>query len=229
MNQVVFSARDRANKGSAEARKLRRAGRIPAVLYGRKGSSVSLDLDSRDFMNGIKGISESTIVKVDINGKVHEAFVKATQRNITDGAILHVDFYEIEANALLRAKVSLHIQGNPIGVREGGILETPLHDIDVECLPKDLPERIVVDVASLKANQAIHVRDLSLGDGVKLISNPDQVVALVKFAKAEAAPVVEEAAATAEGAAAPAAGAAAPAAGAAAPAADKGKKPEKEK
>jgi large subunit ribosomal protein L25 len=219
MSQVVFSAQNRATKGSAEARKLRRGGRIPAVLYGRKGGSVTLDLDALDFMNGVKGISESTIVKVDVNGKVHEAFVKATQRDITDGSILHVDFYEVEGNTVLRAKVSLHIHGNPIGVREGGILETPLHDIEVECLPRDLPERLEVDIAGLKANQAIHVRDLALGSGVKLISNPDQVVALVKFAKAEAAPTAEEAAA-AEGAA-PAAGAAA------APAADK--KSDKEK
>ena len=219
MGQVVFSARDRANKGSAEARKLRRTGRIPAVLYGRKGSSISIDLDSRDFMNGIKGISESTIVKVDINGQVHEAFVKATQRNITDGDVLHIDFYEVEGNTVLRARVSLLIQGNPIGVREGGILETPLRDIEVECLPKNLPERLVVDVSGLKVNQAIHVRDLTLGDGVKLISNPDQVAALVKFAKAEAAPVAEETAAAGEEAA--------PAAGAAAPAPEK--KPEKEK
>ncbi|MCL1814815.1 MAG: 50S ribosomal protein L25 [Treponema sp.] len=217
MAQVVFSAQGRANKGSGEARRLRRLGRIPAVLYGRKGSALAIDLDARDFTNRVKGISESTIVKVDVNGQVHEAFVKATQRNIKDGAILHIDFYEIEGNTIVRARVSLHIHGNPIGVREGGILETPLHDIEVECLPKDLPERLDVDISSLKANQSIHVRDLTLGGGVKLISNPDQVVALVKFAKAEAAPA-EEAAVAAEGVAAESA---------AAPAAEK--KSEKEK
>jgi len=209
MGQVVFSAQGRANKGSAEAKRLRRTGRIPAVIYGRKGASVTIDLDAREFMSGVKGISESTIVKVNIDGTIHDAFVKDTQRDIKDGNILHVDFYEIEGDTLFRARVSLNLQGNPIGVREGGILETPLHDIEVECFPKDLPERLDVDIAGLKANQAIHVRDLALGSGVKLISNPDQVVALVKFAKAEAAPAVEEAAAAA---AAPAAGAAAPAA-----------------
>jgi large subunit ribosomal protein L25 len=175
-------------------------------MYGRKGAALSIDLDARDFTNSIKGVSESTIVKVDVDGQVHEAFVKDTQRDITSGNILHVDFYEIEGNTLLRARVSLHIHGNPIGVREGGILETPLHDIEVECLPRDLPERLDVDIAALKANQAIHVRDLALGAGVKLISNPDQVVALVKFAKAEAAPAAEEAAAEAPAGAAPAAG-----------------------
>ena len=205
MSQVVFSARDRANKGSAEARKLRRLGRIPAVIYGRKGGSISIDLDAKDFANGIKGISESTIVKLDVNGQVHEAFVKATQRDIRDGAILHVDFYEIEGNTLLKARISLHIHGNPVGVREGGILETPLRDIEVECLPKDLPERISVDIADLRTNQTIHVRDLPLSSGVKLVSSPDQVVALVKFAKAEAVSSESaEDAASADAAAAPA-------------------------
>jgi large subunit ribosomal protein L25 len=184
------------------------------VIYGRKSGVVSIDLDAKEFMTGVKGISESTIVKVEVDGQVHEAFVKDTQRDIRDGRILHVDFYEVEGGTLLRARVSVHIHGNPIGVREGGILEAPLHDIEVECLPKDLPERLDVDIAELKVNQSIHVRDLALGEGVRLISNPDQVVALVKFAKAEAAAAVEESAAV-EGAAA-----AAPAAGAA-PAAEK--------
>jgi large subunit ribosomal protein L25 len=174
------------------------------------GEPAAIDLDSLEFMKGVKGISESTIVSVNIDGAVREAFVKATQRDIRDGNIMHVDFYEVESNTLLRARVSLHLHGNPAGVREGGILETPLHDIEVECLPKDLPERLDVDIAGLKVNQSIHVRDLALGSGVKLISNPDQVVALVKFAKAETASTAETEAA--EGAAAPAGGAAAPAA-----------------
>jgi large subunit ribosomal protein L25 len=199
-------------------------GRIPAVIYGRKNGSIPIDLDAKDFMNSVKGVSESTIVKVEVNGKVHEAFVKDTQRDIKDGTILHVDFYEIEGNTLLRARVSIHIHGNPVGVREGGILEVPLHDIEVECLPKDLPERLDVDIAALKVNQSIHVRDLVLGNGVRLISNPDQVVALVKFAKAEAAPVAEEEVA-AEAGAAPA-GAAGTAAAAPGPAAGE-KKAEK--
>ena len=211
MSQVVFAARNRAGIGKGEAKRIRREGRIPGVIYGRKGGAVSIDLDASDFATRVRGISESTIVKVEVDGKVHEAFVKDTQRNIRDGSILHVDFYEIEGNTLLRARVSVHIHGNPIGVREGGILETPLHDIEVECLPKDLPERLDVDIADLKVNQSIHVRDLPLGSGVRLISNQDQVVALVKFAKAEAAAAAEEDPG-AEAAAAPAAsGTAAPA------------------
>jgi large subunit ribosomal protein L25 len=192
MSQVVFAARNRVNSGSGEARRIRRTGRIPAVIYGRSGTALSIDLDALEFINGVRGISESTIVKVEVEGKIHDAFVKDTQRNIVNGKVLHVDFYEVESDATQRARVSVHIHGNPVGVREGGILESPLHDIEVECLPGDLPERIDVDVSDLKVNQSIHVRDLPLGSGVRLISGGDQVVALVKFAKAETAAAAEE-------------------------------------
>jgi large subunit ribosomal protein L25 len=194
---------------------MRRSGRIPAVLYGRTGKAVSLDLDALELSRSVKSISESTIVKVEVEGKSYDAFVKDTQRNILDGNILHVDFYEVESGVVLRARVSLHLKGNPIGVREGGNLENPLHEIEVECLPKDLPERIEIDISNLKVNQSLHVRDIPLGEGVRVLSAADQVVALVKFAKVEAAPVVAEAEAVPG--AAPAAGApgAAPAAGAA--------------
>jgi large subunit ribosomal protein L25 len=198
MSQVVFAAKSRTDVGSANSRRMRRGGRIPAVVYGRSGKALSIDLDALEFVNNAKGISESTIVTIDIDGQTRQAFVKDTQRNIVDGKILHVDFYEVEAGVTLRARVSLHVHGNPVGVREGGILESPLHEIEVECLPKDLPERIDVDISELKANQSIHVRDLSLEEGVRVISNPDQVVALVKFARADEAGEGEAAAETAE-------------------------------
>jgi large subunit ribosomal protein L25 len=227
MSKVVLQAKNRQKAGSAESRRIRRNGRIPAVIYGRSGKAVSIDLDAIEFTKGTKGISESTIVKVDVDGKSYDAFVKGTQRNIIDGSILHIDFYEVESGVALRAKVSIILLGNPVGVREGGMLENPLHEIEIECLPKDLPERIELDISGLKTNQSIHVRDIPLAS-VKLISNPDQVVALVKFAKAEAA----AAAAPDAAAAAATAGTAAPAAAGdkkAAPAGDKKTAPAGEK
>jgi len=207
MSKVVLNAKNRAKAGSAESRRARRNGRIPAVIYGRSGKAVSIDLDSVDFIRSTKGISESTIVKVDVEGKLFDAFVKDTQRNIIDGKILHIDFYEVESGVVLRARVSLVLQGNPIGVREGGMLENPLHEIEIECLPKDLPERIEIDISGLKANHSLYVRDIPLAAGIRLLTSPDQVVALVKFAKAEAAATVAaaEPAAAAAAAAAPAA------------------------
>ncbi|MHB9292795.1 putative large subunit ribosomal protein L25 [Hollandina sp. SP2] len=192
MSQVVLTAQNRVATGSGAARRIRRTGRIPGVIYGRSGQVRAIDLDAQEFVKSIKNISESTIVTVEIEGTSYNAFVKDTQRNIQDGTVLHVDFYEVESGVMLRAKVSVHIQGNPVGVREGGTLESPLHEIEVECLPKDLPQRIEVDVSELKINQSIHVRDIALGEGIRIISGVDQVVALVKFAKAEGAVSSEE-------------------------------------
>jgi large subunit ribosomal protein L25 len=194
MSKLVLSAKKREKSGSISARNLRKAGRIPAVICGRSGSSLSIDLDAKEFSSSVKNITGSAIVTVDVDGQPYDAFVKDTQRNICDNSILHVDFYAVEKDVAMRAKVHLLVQGNPIGVRDGGTLELPLHEIEVECLPENLPERIVVDISGLKANQSIHVRDIALGENVKLISSSDQVVALVKFAKAGAAASEEEAA-----------------------------------
>jgi large subunit ribosomal protein L25 len=197
MSKVVLTVKKREADGSAAARRLRRSGRLPGVMYGRSGKAMSIDLDAKEFAGNIKNITESTIVTLEIDGQSYDAFVKDTQRVIQDNSILHVDFYTVERGVPLRAKVRVLIQGSPVGVREGGTLELPLHEIEVECLPKDLPERISVDISGLKVNQSIHVRDIALGENVKLVSSSDQVVALVKFAKSGDAQNAEESAAEA--------------------------------
>ncbi|MDR0410775.1 MAG: 50S ribosomal protein L25 [Treponema sp.] len=198
MANVILMAKKRMNKGSADARRLRRGGRIPAVIYGRNGQTLSIDIDAQQFSTSAKNISATSIVQVEVDGKSYDAFVKDTQRTITDDCILHVDFYEVEKGVLLRTKVHIHVHGNPIGVREGGVLELPLHEVEVECLPKDLPERITVDISGLQVNQSIHIKDIPIGDNVRLVSSEDQVVALVKFAKEEATSVMADEMAVAE-------------------------------
>jgi len=197
MDQLVVSARKRDVVGKGPVARLRREGRVPAVVYGRGTESISLDLDEVSFLKTLKKVSESTILKLDIDGKSLEVFVKQAKRNIIDGKLIHVDFYAIERGKLLRAHVPVHVSGSPVGVREGGILETPLHEIEVECLPKDLPEQITVDISALKGNESIHARDIPLPSGVKLLGSGDQVVAVVKFSRSEAAAVDSEEAAPA--------------------------------
>ncbi|HQO66847.1 MAG TPA: 50S ribosomal protein L25, partial [Spirochaetales bacterium] len=157
----------------------------------------------------LEGVSESTIVKLNVGSESFDCLVKDRQIDWLHGKILHVDFFEVEKGVAMRAKVPVHLIGIPVGVRNGGILENPVHEIEVECMPKDMPEKFELDISGLEANHSIHVRDVAHADAVKLLSAADQVVVLVKFAKAEAEP---------EAAAAPAAAAAAPAAAAAAPA-----------
>lgn len=207
MNQVVFTAQKRVDTGSRSAARLRKEGRLPAVVYGRSGQSQALDLDALEFSKAVKGISESTIVTLKVDGATRDAFVKDAQYDIVSGKVVHVDFYEVDSNKLVRAKVPVHLFGTALGVREGGILENPLHEVEVECFPRFLPEHLDVDVSALKANQSIHVRDLQLGADVRVLSNGDQVIALVKYAKAEAASEAAPEAAAATPAAGPAAAA----------------------
>ncbi|NLJ47199.1 MAG: 50S ribosomal protein L25 [Treponema sp.] len=214
MSQTLLTAVSRPTATKGQVRRLRAEGKLPAVIYDRHGKSRAILLDSAEFAKAVTGVSESTILKLSIDGKTTEAFIKDRQVNWLRGTLLHVDFFEVEQDQAIRAHVSIHLLGTPIGVREGGVLETPVHEVEVECLPKDLPSKIELDISNLGANHSIHVRDISLPN-VRILNSGDQVVALVKFAKVETAPAAEEAApAEGEAPAAPAAGAA-PDAGAA--------------
>ncbi len=213
MTQHVINAGAREVGTKGALNELRRNGGIPAIIYNRHGKTKALSLNAKEFQKSLEGVSESTIVKLNVGSESFDCLVKDRQIDWLHGKILHVDFFEVEKGVAMRAKVPVHLVGTPIGVRNGGVLENPVHEIEVECLPKDMPEKFELDIAGLEANHSIHVRDIVHADSVKLLSAADQVVVLVKFAKAEA-----ESAAAAE--AAPAAEAAAPAAAApAAPAA----------
>jgi len=214
MNQSVLKAVPRKETTKGELNRIRAQGNIPAVIYGGGQAATHVLLDEKEFLKIASGISESTILGIDVDGKKMRAFVKARQRDALTNRIIHVDLLEVVSGRILHARVPLHLIGVPVGVREGGILENPAHEIEVQCDPDHLPEGIEVDVSNLQANHSIHVRELPVMPNVKVLSSPELVVAVVKFAKAEveAAPAAAEAVAgeAAAGAAAPAAGAAAP-------------------
>jgi large subunit ribosomal protein L25 len=180
--KLNVQARDGAGKGAAG--RLRETGKIPAVIYGHT-VPTSIAVDAREFRNAFKRITQNTIVELHLPGGVHEVLVKDYQRDNLSGQILHVDFYEFEKGKALRTRVPVRLEGNPIGVKEGGILESLMHALEVECLPKDLPEEIVLDINELGLDKALHVRDLTLPPGVRPIPAPDQVVCLVAHRKAE--------------------------------------------
>lgn len=182
MEQRLLNANERSTFGKNAAVKMRRAGRIPAVMYDRHGKSVSLDVDEREFMKLFKLVTESTIVTLNAAGKDYEVFIKDFQHDIVTDKIKHIDFYEVERGKTLRTKVKLRLEGSPEGVRHGGVLETGITELELECLPKDLPPRIVVDVSALDVNQAIHVRDIKLPEAVTVLTSDDITVAAIKFA-----------------------------------------------
>jgi large subunit ribosomal protein L25 len=201
MEQKTLAAENRTIFGSAESRRLRRRGRIPAVVYGH-AAPKGLSIDAHEFNTKFITISESTIIKLQMQGGGHDVLIRDYQEDAVSGAITHVDFYEIERGKTLRTNVGLHLSGAAVGVREGGILEGFVHELEVECLPKDLPEHIEVDITALELGHSIHVRDIPTPAGVQILNPADQVVCTIAHKRLEAEEVAEEAEAEAlEGAA----------------------------
>lgn len=203
MEAKKLNVESRQGGGKSVAGRLRRDGKIPAVIYGHT-SPTAIAVDAREFRNAFKRITGNTIVELHMPEGVHEVLVKDYQRDNLTGQILHVDFYEFERGKALRTRVPIRLTGNPVGVKEGGILESQLRELDLECLPKDLPEEIVLDISELALDRSIHVRDLTLPPGVKVMVAEDQVVCLVAHRKAEeeVAPAAVEGEVPAEGEAA---------------------------
>lgn len=176
--------------GSAGARRLLRSGQIPAVIYGKK-DPVHIALDAREFTNKMRHFSETALLKIAVGRKHYEVLLKDYQEDLIRGEIKHVDFYEVTRGQALRTLVSVVLKGSPIGTREGGVLDQVLHEIEIECLPKDLPDSIEADVSHLEINQALHLRDIKFPETIKVLEDMSRTVASVKGVKAE---VVETAA-----------------------------------
>lgn len=186
MEKKTIEARTRTLTGKGAAKRLRREGRLPAVMYDNTGKAVLLDLDDKDFAKLYGTITESTLIDVKIDGTRDAiAFVKDAQYNIIIDKVTHVDFYEVEAGKKIRTKIPVRLTGSPEGVRLGGVLEASTEELDVECLPKDLPPRVIVDVSALELNHSIHVKDVVVPAGVKVLTDPHLTIATLKYAKAD--------------------------------------------
>jgi large subunit ribosomal protein L25 len=198
---IQIKAQPRSVSGTVEAKKARKAGLVPAVIYGRHmGKPQNLQLDARELKAALgKTTGEHVLVDLEITGGDKTlALIQDVQHHALKRHIMHVDFHALHADEKMHTTVPVVIFGEASGVKNlGGILEQLLRSIQVECLPKDLPESIVVDVSALEIGDAIHIKDLPLPAGVTALGNPETSVLHIT------APTVEEVAApAAEGAAA---------------------------
>ncbi len=199
MERVHIDATVRREKGKGAARRLRRRGFVPAVLYGTKHGSLPLTLTYSDVQKVVERIrSENILLEIRVrNGEGKEesieAVVKEVQRDPVTWRIIHLDLYEIVKGQKVRVYVPVHLVGKPVGVEMGGIIEHELREIEVECLPRDLPASIDVDVTSLHIGDSIHVRDIKVPEGVRILEDPEAtVLTIVAPAKEEAAAEAEE-------------------------------------
>jgi large subunit ribosomal protein L25 len=201
MEEIVLNAKRREVVGK-QVKALRRAGRLPAILYGRHLSPILVTLDMRNVSRVLPTITSSHLVVVDVEGEKHTTLVRERQRHPVTGGLLHVDFQVLSMTEKLRTTVVIVLEGDaPAAKNYNGVLVTGQNELEVECLPGDLPERIRVDISGLtEIGSAIHVRDLVLPLTVEVLTDLDELVVLIT---APAAEEKEEIVAAVEGAAEP--------------------------
>jgi len=197
MDKLQLKASVREAK--ANLKKLRDGGSIPAVLYGHKVQNQSLTLNAREFDKVLKKAGESTIVElITDDGKTHPVLIHDVQNHYLTSVPTHVDFYEVSMTEKLKAKVVLEFTGESSAVKTmGGVLVKVLNEVEVECLPADLPHNILVSLEGLKElTDSIHVKDLKVAAKVKILNPADEMVAKVqppRDVEAElSTPVVED-------------------------------------
>ncbi len=198
MDKVVLKATKREVVGK-QVNALRRAGQLPAVIYGHRTDPISISLDAHSATLALSKVGSSSLITVEVDGKEYPALVRERQRDYIRGDLLHVDFLAVSLTEKIRAEVRVDVTGTSPAVKDqNAVLVTGLHALSVECLPTDLPDHFTVDISVLeKVGDGIHVRDVVVPDKVRILNDPDEMLVVATFAKEE---VVEEAPAAVEGA-----------------------------
>ena len=197
MKTVPLKAGLRQQKGKQAVKKIRAQKRIPAVVYGSGIKATSIEVSADEFARVIHTrAGENVVIQLTVSGPKNlekTVVIKEIQHDpVTDG-IEHVDFNAISLTEKSKVKVPLHVKGEAPGVKEGGVLDVVHHEIEVECLPTDIPEGFHADISALQIGDSIHIREIKFPAGVEPQFPPDEVVVAVHAPKAEEVPAVEEA------------------------------------
>jgi large subunit ribosomal protein L25 len=195
-SNITVDAEPRQTRGKNEARRTRAAGKIPAVVYGPGGDSLPITVDPRDINKILHGkAGHNTIFDLQVNGleKV-PAMIHDWQHDPVKDTLLHVDLFRIDLNKRIKVKVPVHLTGDPVGVKtQGGHLDVVTREIEIECLPDDIPERFEADIHPLLIGQSLRAGDIPMTASMKLLSNPDLVIAHIFATRTSDTAAAEEA------------------------------------
>ncbi|HEY1081174.1 MAG TPA: 50S ribosomal protein L25 [Prosthecobacter sp.] len=179
-------AQPRTSEGTGAVNRLRKAGSIPAVVYGRKTAPQNVQVDTKTFTKLLESsASDNILVSLKIGSGEQLALVQEVQHDHLRGGILHVDFHAIAMDEEIHAEVPLHLSGESPGAKAGGLIEALHHTLEVRCLPKDLPESILVDISELQVGKGIHVGEVKLPEGVRAKLADDVVLVMCEEPKVE--------------------------------------------
>ena len=196
MEKIELQATVRTSVGNGPARVLRRAGQIPAVLYGRRTDPILLSVNTKDFEQILKkgSFGQFILTLVIQNGKklTKPAMIKELQTHPVSGNLIHIDFYEVDMKRKIKVMVPVVATGKSVGVEEGGLLNIVRRELEVFCLPGDIPESIEIDLTALAIGDSIHLEDVPLGENVEVATDVNYTVVTVLSPKVEEEPVEEE-------------------------------------
>ena len=191
MAEVTLEVARRESTGKEVAKKLRQQGKVPAVVYGGHREPVAIAVDRKSVADLIQksdhGIRSIFLLKMAGTDQQRHAMIKDVQIDPISRKMIHIDFVRVVMDEEVRVNVPVHLNGTPIGVKEGGILDWQIRELHIECLPNAIPDSIEVDVENLGHHDYIRVSDLKLPEGVKVQDDPDRVVVGVTHARAEVA------------------------------------------
>lgn len=207
----TVAATIREDTGKGAARRLRAAGRVPAVIYGHGEETRALSVDAHELEVLFSHISvENTVIELAISGAKGKkkpvtvrALVREVQRHPYRPGVMHVDFYELHAGERIEVEVPLRLIGAAPGVKAGGLMQHSLHELEIRCLPESIPDVLEVEVSALEIGDSIHVREMKIPEGIEVITEADRTVCAVippTVVPVEAEEAAEEAAAVAEAA-----------------------------
>jgi large subunit ribosomal protein L25 len=198
MATAQLSATPRDGTGKGSARSLRAKGQVPAIIYGHGREPQALAIDTRELEKLLSKISaESTVIDLAMDGKSARTLIREIQRHPFKRQILHVDFQELVAGEKVTVRIPIVLTGVPEGVRvDGGILDQVMRELEIEVDPANIPNHVEVDVNPLRIGDSVHVREITLPEGVELVGEADSTVCVVSAPRA----VIETVAPTEEGA-----------------------------
>ena len=186
--RIVVEGTPRAERGKNEARRLRQTGKVPAVLYGGKGGPITLSVNAKQVGTILRSASgHNTLFQVSLGGKPEPAILKDWLVDPTTGKLLHVDLMRVAMDVRMKVKVPVHTFGEPAGVKvQGGVFEVVTREVEIECLPTDIPTEFRMDVSELMLGKQLRVSDLVIDTAkLKLLTEPERVIAHVVALKVE--------------------------------------------
>ncbi|MGD2294246.1 MAG: 50S ribosomal protein L25 [Candidatus Aminicenantes bacterium] len=179
---VLIKGEKRESFGKNVSRRIRRDGRVPAILYGPDMDNIALVLDKKDIFSILKSeTGENTLFKLSFDSEKRDAMIKDLQTDPVTDELLHVDLIQIAMDKAVRVAVPIELVGESVGVKtEGGFVDFSTREIEVECLPKAIPEQIEVDISNLHLHQSFKVEELQPPEGTEITSDPDTVIVLIQ-------------------------------------------------